>query len=288
MLNKKVKWLVEVVHDPIHGRIEEITPGLTAKLMHLGYTVREFVYNPMTRDQNFHKYYDKDDCVVFYGGIHMAQRVRREAAWIPGVLGTFDNYDMLHLMGSDLEPHALNRNGEFLPFGKFVDSYDECVDKFGLDIFIRPNGGEKQFSGCIFPEHDDSVDFTYLKSKCRQSDLVYISRKKWINFEYRLVISNKKIVAGSLYMCGHDLETEASSSIPSGVLVNVEKILDITDWVPDDIFVMDVYHNSLLNRTAIIELNMISTSGLYACDLGKTITAMSEQALSEWEYMNEI
>ena len=289
MLNQKVKWLVEVVHDPINGRIEEITPGLTAKLMHLGYSVREVTYNPMTRDQDFHKYYGKDECVVFYGGIHMAKRVRREAAWIPGVLGAFDNYDMLHLMGSDLQPFTVNRNGEFVPFGKFIDNYGDYVQKYGASMFIRPNGGEKQFSGGIFPYNDEGpVDFTYLKSKCKRSDLIYVSRSRWMDSEYRLIIMDRKIVTGSLYMEDHDLETEPSPFLPEKLVSSVENILDQTEWAPDDIFVLDIYHNILLGESHIIEANMISTSGLYACDLERAITAMSTQALHEWEYMNEI
>jgi hypothetical protein len=105
-------------------------------------------------------------------------------------------------------------------------------------------------------------------------DLILISSKKNIKCESRFVIVDQKVVAGSTYR--YDGKLDIRSDYFDGAKKVAEAMASL-DWQPDVCYTCDIaLHN---DKFKIIELNIFSCAGLYACDLEKVINAVNELRL---------
>lgn len=167
-----------------------------------------------------------------------------------------------------------------------VIRYDEIIQysnelflQFGIDntIFIRPDDGDKPFTGTILNKETLVKDLELLTvfETDYKDKLCIISYPQQYNLfnEYRIWIMNDKIITSSSYRINGDYETE--SIVPQKIIDYVQNILYNTTWRPDRGFVIDVVEFN--NKIHIVELNSFSCSGIYNADFDKLVRSIIDE-----------
>lgn len=139
-------------------------------------------------------------------------------------------------------------------------------DKF----FIRPTGNTKLFTGMTvtlkefkeWQEREKKEDSRY------KGETLLISPVQEIHAEYRLFVVNDKVITASSYMVKGKVNITAV--IDEKLLGYAENI--IKKFPLAEAYVLDIADTA--NGYKVIEYNNINTSGLYACDEKKIITAI--------------
>jgi len=283
----EVNWLVQ------DGPFEEDLGPIIEEIKRQGHPLKIIKYEPFESGSYKHLY-PEDACVIFYGSINLAMQLQRETPWIPGPMVNMDNY-YTTMQVAHWRDHLLNKNGMFLPFNELVKRVQEgntnaLPYSSSANYFIRPNGGGKLFTGQVIDMRDSKSDLAYLSSeygRCKPDDLIYVSNALNMHFEYRLIVVDGKIIAGSKYKQFGELEATMDSWVPQDVLDEAQSILDKTKWRPERAFIMDV-HQSVGLKVKVIELNAVSCSGWYAADPEPIVRELSRVALEEWREIYEI
>ncbi len=267
-----VKWLLES-----EVFVENLDP-LRESIKNQGMEYSVCRYVPFEGSDQFLNLFDKNDCVVFYGSIQFAQQVKRCAPWIPGVYCNAPQFECLYYyprFGDCL----LNHDYVMLPFGELNRRKDFLLSTLSEDscLFIRPSSGLKLFTGKVVCEEtwDKDIDLLGFYDVTPES-LVVVARPQTIIKEWRLVIIDGKVVAGSQYK--PDLTKEDLQIVSEFA----EQLLSKINYNPDPVWTLDVcqtkdqcYH--------VLEVGSFSCAGLYACDMSRIVEAVSKKALSEWQ-----
>ena len=285
MSSPKVHWLVEnePFEDDIYPMLQEIERQ--------GHDLRLIKYNILEREI-YRNFYAEDACVFFYGSINLSLQLQKETPWVPGPIVNMTNYKT-SVQVANWNKYLLNKDGIFLPYGELKRRiHSKEIKKLPIDeygrLFIRPDTGNKLFTGQVILVEDSKNDFLYLDSRCRNEDMIYISSALKMGTEYRLIVADDKIIAGCQYRKDGNLETTIDSHVPQHVLNKAKFILEDSQWRPDRAFVMDVHEDRLSGDVDIIELNAISCSGLYASNCEPIVRELSRIALEEWKDIFEI
>jgi len=179
-----------------------------------------------------------------------------------------------------LGDHALNNEYSLLPLFEFEKRYHETLKN--TKMFFRPNSGLKTFSGSILTPETYQSEFIMLNNWGLRNELVVYSPYKEIDLEYRFWIVGNKMRAYSEYKRGMGYEFEPSEP-PQEVLDLVSKFEfeeeDPVYLAPDNSYVLDVCMSE--GTAFVVEINALSTSGVYWCDLEKLFTAIKERLLFE-------
>jgi glutathione synthase/RimK-type ligase-like ATP-grasp enzyme len=110
--------------------------------------------------------------------------------------------------------------------------------------------------------------------------LICISEPKNIHGEWRLVIADKKIVAYSQYK-KHG-ETNLLGECPNYIQKFAKIVVNSIDIPPDPCYTIDIAEES--DGPSVIELNSLSCSGLYKCNIPDVIKAVREVVIKDYEY----
>lgn len=165
-------------------------------------------------------------------------------------------YKFSWLLGN-LKDELLNWNAILLPAG-IANEFDEysrlAHSAFSGDVFIRPNSGEKQFTGQVIQK--EALRRGILHLGVDPHELVIISPFSKISAEYRFFIHNESIV-GCRYL-------------PDESLIIPKYVLDYANYIKFKIqdgyghyntFVLDIAVNR--EEPKILEINSYSSSGFY-------------------------
>ena len=93
--------------------------------------------------------------------------------------------------------------------------------------------------------------------------LCLVAKPSEITAEYRLVISDKKVIAASRYRYNTYFDTERGC--PSAGIELAEQAASV--WTPHDFFVMDLALNKEDQKFYILECGSVNLAGFYECDL---------------------
>lgn len=96
--------------------------------------------------------------------------------------------------------------------------------------------------------------------------------------EWRLVVADGKVVAGSMYSNGGGLLTEAGYPDDAGALAE----LAAEKWQPHPIFVCDIARNEY-GEYFIIEIGSVNVAGFYKCEIRPIVEAMAQIAEREYQ-----
>ena len=218
------------------------------------------------------------DCVLAYGTFPFARQIQLHRRWIPGAWCDPANLDC-----SCYYPHfgksLLNQRYEILPAAEATRQRDRLYEEFGPDdeVFARPTGCHKAFTGrCIYKD-----DFASALSPATfdPDAQVVVAAPSEIGREWRLVVAEHRVVAGSQYAVEGSKCVQAGC--PTDVRAFAEQMLAEVRWRPDPIFMMDVCECE--GRLWLVELSGFSCSWLYACDLEAVVAVAGEVADREWE-----
>ena len=229
---------------------------------------------------------DREDCVVFYGSLETAKNVIKTRPWIPGAFYTPENYRCCkyypvfgkYLLNGD-------RYGIY-PYGELLRMKDLIFEAFGEDraIFIRPDDGEKSFTGQLILKENYEKDVGFCGFYgINPEALVVVSAPKNIVAEWRFFIGEGKVIAGSLYK-----NWSGSVRVPEveeGARAFADSVCGL--YSPDGMWVLDICKVASRNYY-VLEIGCMSCAGIYACDTDKIAEVATRVAIKEFEAVIKI
>jgi hypothetical protein len=224
---------------------------------------------------------EKEECVVFYGSLETAREIVRSKPWIPGVFYTPDNYRCRNYYPA-FGSHLLNaENYAFYPYGDLIRMKEAIFTHFAEDraVFIRPDEGDKTFTGKLVYKEDYEKEVDYFGFYgINPSALVVVSEPKNIYKEWRLFMSEGKVVTGSLYKIGRTVKHDPN--VADEVIDFANRVAGL--YTPDRVWVLDICE-TLAGNYYVLEIGCMSCSGIYACDTDKLVEAATNSAAKEFE-----
>lgn len=275
---KKVKWLIE--ESAIPDDVEPMVKALED--CGIGYTCRA---SRQDLEQTKHLF-GEDDCVVFFGSLGLAKDLRRTAKWIPGVYYNKVMYEC-RFYYAYLGEHIFNSNYIMLPYGDLLRQKEFLYDRLAQDraIFIRPDRSDKLFTGkLIYKEHFDKDVDTLGFGGMNPEELIIAAEPRNIKAEWRFIVVEGKVVAGSQYRKDNRVAIEAG--YPQGAFDFAQYISSVYN-PGDKAWVCDVCE-TVGGEYKVMEVGCFSCAGLYKADRLAVVKAVSEAALKEWESYKEV
>lgn len=270
-----VKWLVETT------AIVDDTEPMVSAFSALGIEYKEIHRNDLY-DSNFcfDNLFDPKDCVVFFGSLNLAKRLRREAKWIPGAYYNVKEYDCEYYY-----PHfgdmLLNRDYMMFPFGELKRQKEFIYHSLGEDrtIFLRPTRGDKTFTGKTVYKEDFEKELGIIGfGQVEPHELIVAARPLNLVKEWRFVCVQGQVIDGSSYK-----ENNRAGSAPGYTDEAFEMASKVAGmYNPDPAWVIDIGLTKG-GRYAVVEVGCFSCAGLYKCNRELVIQNVSRAALEEWE-----
>ena len=274
-----VKWLFEtdIFDENIHKLVKACEAiGLESKIC---------AYEHFGMNKSYLDLFKPDDCVVTYTSLEFAVQIKRGAKWIPGSYCNLPNYECTSyypLIGDDL----LNADYVMLPFGELSRRRDWLFDHLGTDgcFFVRPNRGNKIFTGKVIERERFDRELKLLGFyKVQDNELVVAAEPQNVTGEYRFVVADNKIVAGSQYRDNYG-KVECSPNVPPEAYDLANRYSHLT---PDRCWCIDICYRRYYNDYKVMEINSFGCSGLYECDPMSVVRMVSKAAWKEYnEYEN--
>lgn len=194
-----------------------------------------------------------DPPYICYGSIPACRRLQRQGA----ICWLYDNvYDCSHYLPK-LGELALNNPHMFVEYGTFP----LLMNWLGHpDVFIKQNSGYKCFTGQKYTEVD--------KIDLFPEELLLLAQVKKIGAEWRFVISEGKLLTGSLY---GDILPQTD---PGEFLHSISPLLPEIEPAP--IWTLDIceYNGSF----KIVEINSLLSAGWYNSEIEKIVTEVDRLA----------
>lgn len=211
----------------------------------------------------FDKFEPKDITNLFVLGSYRLSRMATERGFYPG---SFSNEHFNYASWTQHWTKANMLNGEYLK-QKVTDIQ---IPEHWDSVFARPLEDDKLITGGLFKKEDLLMALATKITEAHKDKFLIISEKKTILAEYRFFVIDGKVITGSLYKIRGQLIT--SESIDKDAAVYAQEMVDL--WSPSQAFVLDI---ALTDKgPKIIEVNNISSAGLYKSDVSKIVTEMEE------------
>ena len=295
-MNHKVKWLIEP--DVFTDNTDKIIDLLQKD----GATVKTIPYIPFDENlaERCRSLFGATDCVVFYGSLNFGRKLMTSTFWTPGVYLKGREYECTSyypVLGFNL----LHHNYMMMPYGDLLRQKEFIFNTFGgfqgphRKVFIRPNSGMKEFTGMVCPEYSFEECIKIAGFYDVDPDLlVLVSSVKEIEKEWRFVVVNGKIVAGSLYRdWSRGEKMTRGVATKDYVLMHSHSVWEGCDdadawnaaqrcaekYNPDTVWTIDIARTQGLY--SVIEIGCFSCAGLYGMDLKLVLDAVSEEAARE-------
>lgn len=229
----------------------------------------------------------QNDCVVFQGSIQLFRKLKRELNAFPIGWMTDENYLCSHYY-PHFQRFLFNDVHVFCSVEGLIANKWRIYSTFGKEatIFVRPDGGDKSFTGRIL-DLQDFDKFWENDTACgaKKTELVVVSTPKNIKGEWRYICDkNKEILGVSLYKY-NDLRTYIPSA-PEKATKLVNEILNVS-WYPDPVFTVDICEDND-NNFWLLELNSFTSAGTYAANKKKIVETVSKIAEEEWNKIRQI
>jgi len=258
-------WLVET--DAFD---ENSSDNIVAALKDAGIPLKRFSLEDYYEKRYNH--FPKGESVYFYGSVQVAKEISERALWSPGVIGDFRHYKCSRFY-PEYGDLMLSAEHVFMPFGELERQWNFLCRLFENDcLFLRPDGADKGFAGQVVTDFQRffEKEYPYLSEFNDISTMCLVSSAFNIGAEYRLVISDGKFVTGSRYRLNNSVSR--SPEVPLNVQEFGEKLAAI--YQPDPIFIVDVCTSN--DNLYCLEINPISSAGLYLIDPAKYVAAINE------------
>lgn len=252
------KWLID------QYMIDHNEQDLVALFRATGLEVKVGQFERFARGNDIPKYYDVDDCVVIYGSLEFVAQ-QQVHGYTPGAY-----YQEKALQCSSYIPQVpsdllLNENHVLATFGDFVRRSDFFYQALGQnELFIRPNTGRKLFTGLSIAQSQfkDEIKSLEQLSGVAQDSLILVAPAQTIEAEYRFCIVNREVVTASQYQ--EHGEIKLSKHVPPEAWEAAKRMAQ-NPWQPDIAYVCDIAKTQ--SGMKMVELNALSCSGLYWCDI---------------------
>lgn len=176
-----------------------------------------------------------------------------------------------------LSKFLFNQDHAFLPYGELIDKEEWVFSTFGVNncVFMRPSSGFKEFTGQVYEKKYWKGMIELSNTQIQPEDLVVIAKPQSISAEYRVIIGPNGPITCSMTHLDRKLYVTKIDSFEKRLYDYVSKVLDRITYEPDPMWVMDIacdYKDNL----SVLEVNSMSCSGFYACDLSKIVGAIKD------------
>lgn len=213
--------------------------------------------------------------VVFHGSLGNADRIRRELGWHPGAYCSTQEFNC-SAWYPRAAPWLLHRSwGKTTVRDLVADPTRHLAAIGGGDrVFVRPDSPLKPFSGRVVKR--DGLTLAALDHGYYYEDdtlPVIVPPVRPVQREWRYVIVNRRVVAGSAYQS----EGRSPLADPRGTEAWKHASQIAAALVPpEDVYVLDTCEAD--GALHLLELNPFSGADLYACDRPAVIEAVTAAA----------
>jgi hypothetical protein len=215
--------------------------------------------------------------VIFYGSLNTAEYLRvLQRNWVPLIW-----FDAAAFSCRSYYAHwgryLVQEQYGFFPLAELPRLKRSLYQMFGNEgmIFIRPDDNDKSFSGRLVPEGNFRQWFEETQAaRPAATALAVVSSPVRIEAEWRFVIADRKVVAGTAYKGGAKLANPSDCHRKAALFAHE---IAAAEWQPRAIFCSDVACCEG-DRYRLVEIGGINSAGLYRCDLLPVIRAMNTVA----------
>ena len=273
----KAKWIITLYgqDDDVNSLYYTIaSTGREVEVVTLKHMFEEIIDKPS----------QEKACVIVTGPTSVTIRLgRSKSMWVPGTYHLSDTYKCSNYYAY-IGEHLTQRKYTFLPLAEIDRTKDYLYEQFGVEdkIFIRPDIGEKAFTGLVVHKNQyknwkETRDCTPLSTNI----LCVVSSPVKIERELRLIMHKGKVVTGSTYYVmgmKYDEPLEEQPNKQAIIEFAENAASKLKEFPP--VYVMDIAVDEF--GLSVMEVGCVNCAGWYASDLRKTVEAMSEAA--EFEY----
>jgi hypothetical protein len=203
-----------------------------------------------------------DGTALFHGSLGNAARIGGAIPWKPGAYCQTKLFHCSAWYGAAAK-WLLHERWEIFPASQFVREAAAIMNTLGAEesVFVRPDSPLKPFAGRVLRRAEVSLAALDHGFYFDDPDLpVVIAPVQSIGREWRYVVANRRVIAGSSYLA--DGRTAAADDHRGRAWqFAVEVAQDIPS--PDPVYVLDVCETDVGLR--LLELNPFSGADLYAC-----------------------
>jgi hypothetical protein len=223
------------------------------------------------KDQWFEEGFVGGESVFVRGSTEFCQKFDRIWGEYIDLYGlTVENYTYIKYTET-IDDEMLNSDYIVLPWHKLYRSLDLLKFVFSSErFFIRPNSGEKLFTGTTLGSKYFTKELDIIKSLpgfCAvDNDLVVVSSAKKIEAEYRLFMHKNTIVDYSPY----EINEPVNRDIERDFLELAPRIKKY----PDVFYTLDICYSN--GKPYILEINSASSAGWYNMDYNKIVEYICE------------
>lgn len=222
-----------------------------------------------------HEEFRNDGPVLFHGGINTILETQKYAtcpypfAWFDQVRLSCSTYY------AEWEEHLLNHERGLFRMNCLRKHKHDVFRRFGRDdrVFMRPDTNDKTFAGGLVEkgQFDHYFNWDYLEEN-HPDDVVVVAVPRAVQAEWRLFVSEGKVVAGSMYKPG----------LEKGFPYEARKLAEkcARKWSPHPFFVLDVCLTKRGYR--VLECGSANCAGFYLADVKTIVAEMSRIAEKEW------
>lgn len=186
--------------------------------------------------------------------------------------------------------HLTQRDYVMLPLSEVERRKEWVFDKVGIedDVFIRPDSGAKDFTGTVVSRAQFDSWLNVVKEYNPADLLCVLAPPQSIDRELRLVVKDRKVVAGATYKIAKHMSQEPLSE-SDGMM---DRVVEFTEMVLADnppplppVHVIDIALQG--DRLSILEVGCFCCAGLYCIDHRLIAKAVSEAAEEEFARVNQ-
>jgi ATP-grasp domain, R2K clade family 3 len=167
--------------------------------------------------------------------------------------------------------HMLNYEASITTFEELIDSAKYSPNKL---LFIRPNDDSKSFAGEV-KQYGEIVDWykkleVFENTNLSTKSKIIVSEPYNIQYEWRLWIVNKKVIAASKYREYFNLKKERGC--PTDVISFAEDRCE--EYTPHNVFVMDICLCG--DEYFVIECGCMNAAGFYKANIDDIVFGVTE------------
>ena len=270
-------WLVstEIFHSPGSPKLTDALDRADIYYHECAYRPNDFSYEEPSWDK-----FNDASCTVLYGPIKFVRQMEKHPL-TPGSFGFKQSTNQSHYMGALPTELFFNHDAIWLPFGAILEKRQALSQYLGNKFFIRPDSGFKTFTGfdCTIKDLEHELSTLKQTKGARPEDMCVVSSCKEIQAEYRFVIADGKVIAGSQYRWDEVLYVRLDVDPKAEAFA--QSVAERTDWRLDDCYVLDVFMTSA-GVPKIGEFNSFSSAGLYHCDMDAVVKGVTDIAQNVW------
>lgn len=183
-----------------------------------------------------------------------------------------DNYQCSNYYLEIPEEKLLNSDFLLLPWWKLKRSRYNVFEYLNAErLFIRPNSGEKLFTGTTISHKWFKKELEIIEglpsSNFDQQDLVLVSSAKEVWNECRFLMQKNKIVSWAPY-------GEHNTVSNDYLFEDYESLVTSNRYYPDSFYTIDVC--TTFGGPQIVELNSFVSAGLYEMDYSLVVKAVED------------